>query len=77
MSLWSSWRRSWPEPSALSTELSQQLSLRYVVQVDGVSHQLPLRVTTTVVDRSPGSDAAQFRERLKQVSIALRVGPVA
>jgi len=57
---------------ALSTELSQRLSLRYVVQVDGVSCQLPLRVNTTVVDRSRDSDAAQFRERLKQVSVALR-----
>jgi GGDEF domain-containing protein len=57
---------------AMSTELSQQLSLRYVVQQDGVSHHLPLRVTTTVVDRSPGSDPDQFRERLKHGSVALR-----
>jgi GGDEF domain-containing protein len=57
---------------AVSTELSQQLSLRYVVQQDGVSHQLPVRVTTTLVDRSPGSDAGQFRERLKHASVALR-----
>jgi GGDEF domain-containing protein len=57
---------------AVSTELTQQLSLRYVIQQDGISHQLPVRVTTTVVDRSPGSDPAQFRERLKHASVALR-----
>lgn len=56
---------------AISAELSRTLSTRYVVEEDGISRHLMLRVASGVVDHPAEGDARRFHEQLEQLSSGL------
>ena len=55
---------------AVSAEISKDLSARYVVQHEGVSHSLTLYLNTSIADRPAGGDPAKFREKLAMLRAA-------
>ncbi len=58
---------------AVSSEISKDLSAYFSIQENGVARSLTLRVSTSVVGRPTGGDAAYFREKLNMLDAVRRV----
>jgi GGDEF domain-containing protein len=57
---------------AISSEIAKDLSAYFSIQENGVARSLTLRVTTSVVGRPLGGDAAHFREKLAMLDAVRR-----
>jgi GGDEF domain-containing protein len=55
----------------LSAEATRKLTGGYAVQENGLSQRVSLQTTAGVIDRSPGSDAATFHQKLQQLAGAI------
>lgn len=57
---------------ALTREVTRKLSGNYVVQENGVSHEVVLEVTAVSIDQDAGAGGAAFAKKLEQLSAALK-----
>ena len=51
-----------------SQDISRRLSGMYSIQDEGLAYEVPLEVTTGVIDRARGSDGSSFHKKLLQLS---------